>query len=185
MSAMEGAIVGCWIAFIAFWAVTAFRTKQTRETRPLLSHLAHSAPILVGSWLLLKDPGALGDRVVPHTPVVVALGLALTVFGLWLALWARTTLGRNWSARVTFKVDHELIRRGPYAHVRHPIYSAILLMLVGSAIAIGGLGGLIGMPLIVAGIWLKLRQEEELMTRHFPEEYPSYRSTVGALIPRL
>jgi protein-S-isoprenylcysteine O-methyltransferase Ste14 len=115
----------------------------------------------------------------------LAVALAITVGGLALALWARVTLGRNWSGIVTFKENHELIRNGPYSYVRHPIYSAILMMMLGSALAIGTLGALIGLPLILLGVWLKLRQEEALMTKHFPAEYSSYRSQVRALIPGL
>ncbi|HEY7256636.1 MAG TPA: isoprenylcysteine carboxylmethyltransferase family protein [Solirubrobacterales bacterium] len=188
MRLIEDAIVGCWIVFVAFWAVTALRTKRTVERQDMSARLAHSIPIFAGAWLLLKgtsDPGALGDRVIPHnTPFLIA-GLAITLAGLALALWARVTLGTNWSGIVTLKEDHELIRHGPYRHVRHPIYSAILLMVLGSVLATGTLGALLGLPLIGLGIWLKLRQEEELMTAHFPAEYPSYRAQVRALIPGL
>ncbi len=188
MSAIEKAIVGCWIVFGAFWAVTALRTKRAVERQEMSSRLAHSIPIIAGAWLLLKgtsDPGALGDRVIPHSVPFLLAGLALTIAGLALALWARVTLGRNWSGIVTFKENHELISNGPYGHVRHPIYSATLLMVLGSALAIGTLGALVGLPLIGLGVWLKLRQEEALMTDHFPVEYPSYRSRVRALIPGL
>lgn len=185
---MENAIVGCWIVFIAFWAVTALRTKRTVETQSLASRLVHGLPVFAGAWLLLKGssaPHPLDDRVLPHTAPLVGVGLAVTLLGLSLALWARVTLGRNWSGSVTFKEDHELIRHGPYAHVRHPIYSAILTMLLGSAIAIGTLGAFVGLVLVLLGVWLKLTQEEALMTAHFQTEYTSYRSQVKALIPGL
>jgi protein-S-isoprenylcysteine O-methyltransferase Ste14 len=112
-----------------------------------------------------------------------AAGLALTVAGLGLAVWARLALGGNWSGRITFKENHQLVLHGPYARVRHPIYSALLLMFLGSALAVGTLGALVGLPLLFVGVWLKLRQEDELMSRHFPHEYASYRSRVSALIP--
>jgi protein-S-isoprenylcysteine O-methyltransferase Ste14 len=185
---IEDAILACWLVFLAFWAVTALSTKRTLEAQPLASRLTHTIPVFAGVWLLFKgrsDPRPFGDLVLPHTPAVLGLGLALTLAGLSLAIWARLILGRNWSGRVTFKEGHELVRHGPYAHVRHPIYTALLLMITGSAIAIGRLGGLIGLPLVGLGIWLKLRQEEALMSEHFPDEYRSYRSQVGALIPRL
>jgi protein-S-isoprenylcysteine O-methyltransferase Ste14 len=188
MRVIEDAIIGCWIVFGVFWLVTALRTKRTVERQNMESRLVHSIPIIAGAWLLLKgdsDPGALGDQVIPHSVPFLLLGLALTVAGLGLALWARVTLGRNWSGVVTFKEDHELIRHGPYGHVRHPIYSAILLMVMGSVLAIGTLGAIVGLPLIGLGVWLKLRQEEALMTEHFPTEYSSYRSQVSALIPRV
>ncbi|HEY1356501.1 MAG TPA: isoprenylcysteine carboxylmethyltransferase family protein [Solirubrobacterales bacterium] len=186
MRMIEDAIVACWVVFVAFWAVTALRTKRTVERQGISDRLTHSLPIFAGAWLALKgtsDPGALGNRVIPHSVPILLVGLAITLAGLALALWARVTLGANWSGIVTFKQDHELIRHGPYGHVRHPIYSAILLMVLGSVLAIGTLGALVALPLIGVGIWLKLRQEEELMTAHFPGEYPSYRSQVSALIP--
>ncbi len=186
MQLIQDAIVGCWVVFVVFWVLTALRTKRTVERQDMSSRLEHSLPIIAGAWLVLKgtsDPGPLGDRVLPHSVPFLAVGLAITVGGLALALWARVTLGRNWSGIVTFKEDHELIRHGPYGHVRHPIYSAILMMVLGSALAIGTLGALIGLPLVLLGVWLKLRQEEALMTEHFPAEYAAYRSQVRALIP--
>jgi protein-S-isoprenylcysteine O-methyltransferase Ste14 len=188
MSLIEKAILACWAAFVVFWAVMAPRTKRTVQTQDLASRLTHSIPIFIGAWLLLRgtaDPPPLGDRILPHTTAVLVVGLAVTLAGLSLAIWARVILGRNWSGRVTFKEDHELIRRGPYAHVRHPIYSAILLMFLGSAIAIATLGALIGLPLVVAGVWLKLGQEEALLAAHFEAEYTAYKAEVGALVPRL
>ncbi len=86
---------------------------------------------------------------------------------------------------MTFKEDHELVRHGPYAHVRHPIYSAILLMLIGTAVSIGTLGALLGLTLVFAGVWLKMGQEEALMSEHFPAEYAAYRLRVKALVPGL
>lgn len=185
---MQNAIVACWIVFFAFWAITALRTKRTVQTQGLASRLMYAIPVFAGSWLLLKgasDPHPLDDRVLPHTALVLGVALAVTLLGLSLALWARVTLGRNWSGSVTFKENHELIRHGPYRYVRHPIYSAILTMLLGSAIAVGTLGAFIGLALILLGVWLKLGQEERLMTEHFQAEYTSYRSQVKALIPGL
>lgn len=188
MSLMQNAIVGCWVVFVAFWALTALRTKRTVHRQDLAARLSYSIPTFAGAWLLLKgssDPRPLADRILPHAVPLLAVALLVTFAGLLLALWARVTLGGNWSGQVTFKENHELIRHGPYAHVRHPIYSAILTMLLGSAVAIGTLGALAGLPLVLAGVWLKLGQEEALMTRHFPAEYPAYRSQVRALIPGL
>ena len=188
MRIIEDVIIGCWIVFGAFWVVAALQTKRTVERQDMSSRLAHTVPIVAGAWLLVKgssDPGALGDRVIPHSLPFLLAALVLTVAGLGLALWARVTLGGNWSGIVTFKEGHELIRHGPYGHVRHPIYSAILLMVLGSVLATGTLGAVVGLPLIGLGVWLKVRQEESLMTAHFPAEYASYRSQVSALIPRL
>lgn len=84
---------------------------------------------------------------------------------------------------MTFQKDHELVERGPYRFVRHPIYTSILLMCIGTAVAIGDVGAWLGVVLMAVGLWIKLSHEEQLLTRHFPNEYPSYQSRVKALIP--
>ena len=84
---------------------------------------------------------------------------------------------------MTFKQNHELIRTGPYRIVRHPIYTGLLVMVVGTAMRIGQLRGVVSLALVTIGFWIKLRQEERLMMRHFPEAYPVYRREVKALIP--
>ncbi len=98
-------------------------------------------------------------------------------------IWARRTIGGNWSSVVTLKQDHELVTNGPYRYVRHPIYTAILTMFLGTAVATGQLGGFLGLALCSLSMWIKLRQEEKLMMRHFPQQYPAYRARVKALVP--
>jgi protein-S-isoprenylcysteine O-methyltransferase Ste14 len=85
---------------------------------------------------------------------------------------------------VTFKEGHELIETGPYRVVRHPIYSGLLLMVLGTAILAGRLGGLVAFPIYLLSIWIKLRWEEALMTKHFPE-YLEYKARTKALVPFL
>ena len=94
--------------------------------------------------------------------------------GTALAIWARLTLGRNWSAEVTFKEDHELIESGPYALVRHPIYSGLLLMALGTVIHDGRALGVGLFAALCAALWWKARQEEQIIGRHFPEAYRDY-----------
>jgi protein-S-isoprenylcysteine O-methyltransferase Ste14 len=92
-------------------------------------------------------------------------------------------LGRNWSAAVTLKHAHELIRSGPYARVRHPIYTGLLLAFLGSAIACGEPRALLGVAIILFAFVRKLRIEETLMRATFPAEYARYRAEVPALLP--
>ena len=110
-------------------------------------------------------------------------GNVICVAGLFVTLWARWTLAGNWSSDVTFKEGHELIETGPYRFVRHPIYTGLLIMCVGTAIEIGMLRGILGLALMTLGFWIKLKQEERLLMRHFPEEYPAYSKRVKALVP--
>ena len=119
----------------------------------------------------------------PYTPFIGIVADILALCGLAIALWARRTLGGNWSSNVAIKEDHELILRGPYAYVRHPIYSGLLLMIVALLLNNGSLTWLIVFVSISLGLHSKARREEKLLTKHFPESYPKYRAKVKALIP--
>src|SRR5205085_5581247 len=105
------------------------------------------------------------------------------LLGLIGALWSRRTLAGNWSSEVVLKENHELIERGPYRFVRHPIYTSVLLMVLGSMLLMGRLASVTGYLLITAGFYVKLKQEEGLLLRHFPIQYAAYRFRVKALIP--
>jgi protein-S-isoprenylcysteine O-methyltransferase Ste14 len=100
-------------------------------------------------------------------------------------IWARRTLAGNWSSLPVLKKDHDLVQDGPYKFVRHPIYTGFLLMFLGTALAIGRLGGFIGFAVCFMGFWIKLRQEEALMIKRFRGNYLSYKKRVKALIPYL
>ncbi len=127
--------------------------------------------------------GFLGLRFLPDSTAVEGTGLGITACGIAFAVWARFALGRNWSGEVTIKEEHELVRGGPYALVRHPIYSGILLGLLGTAGYFGEVRGLIAFALFFSGWWLKSRAEEALMIEQFGDEYRQYRREVKALIP--
>jgi protein-S-isoprenylcysteine O-methyltransferase Ste14 len=99
------------------------------------------------------------------------LGLIMLAVGIAIAVWARNYLGRNWSGTVTVKQDHELIRTGPYRLVRHPIYSGLLLAILGTAVAFGEWRGLPAFGLLAGSLLLKLRMEERFMSESFPKEY--------------
>ena len=100
-----------------------------------------------------------------------------------LAVCSRVFLGRNWSAMVTIKQDHEIIRRGPYALVRHPMYSGFLLAVLGTALAVGEVRGLLALGFVFLGLWLKLRTEEQFLTEQFGAQYIQYQRESKALIP--
>jgi protein-S-isoprenylcysteine O-methyltransferase Ste14 len=181
-------ILGCWDIFFVFWLINAFSNKRTVERQSVGSRLQYSVFFGLALWLLFvsgyhRSHHALGLVVLPHSTEMNLVGLVLTVLGLLLAIWARVVLGGNWSGSVTFKEDHELIVRGPYALVRHPIYTALLLMYLGTELAIGTVGGLVGWPIFFLSFWIKFRQEEALMIAHFGEQYSVYRKRVRALIP--
>ena len=125
----------------------------------------------------------LARRLAPITDTAAYVGLAITVAGLGLSVWARFHIGRNWSRLIELKEDHQLIRTGPYAIVRHPIYSGFMLATLGTAIAYGEVSGLIAFILILAAWGYKARLEEKVLIEHFGAEYQSYRTDVKGLIP--
>lgn len=180
-------IIGCWVFFIVYWLVSAARAKRIAERQSLLSALAHRIPVALGWWMMIypRMGRPMNWTVIPHTDWTGLVGAVICVFGLWVTIWARWTLAGNWSSDVTFKQGHELIRTGPYRFVRHPIYTGLLVMCLGTAVEIGQMRCWLGLIVVFVGFWIKLSQEEQLLLRHFPDEYPLYRKQVKALVPWL
>jgi len=120
----------------------------------------------------------------PRGAATRGVGAGLTVLGLAIAIWARKVLAQNWSgASVIFRQGHELITTGPYGYARHPIYSGILLMVLGTAASIGTVGAGFAVLVILCWFLYRVGVEERLLTKHFPEEYPAYARRVKALVP--
>src|SRR5436309_9909687 len=162
-------ISGCWILFAVIWLLAAFATKKSVYRESRVQRLRYTIPILLGGFLLAKghrlsDP--LNHRVIPHVEALAWTGVVLCVAGLFFCIWARFTLGRNWSGVVTLKGGHELITRGPYAWVRHPIYTVLLTMFVATLLVLGQLAGILAVGCVFAGLWIKWRYEEKRMLQN-------------------
>ncbi|MGA2800976.1 MAG: isoprenylcysteine carboxylmethyltransferase family protein [Verrucomicrobiota bacterium] len=180
-------IIGCWLIFLGYWAISAFGQKPTAERKSWLSSFPHR--ILYGTGITLfiypRLPKPWNLAVTPQTDWARVLGMVICVLGLIVTIWARRTLAGNWSNDVTFKQGHELIKTGPYRYVRHPIYTGILVMFLGTAVDVGLLRCWVGLLVVGISFWIKLKQEETLMLQHFPDTYPAYRKQVKALVPFL
>ena len=178
-------ISACWIIFVLYWTVSAARAKVTAEHQSPASAMAHRIPVGLSFFLLIfrRLGPPMNQLIIPHTPLAFVSGGVICVLGLLICLWARRTLAGNWSSDVTFKQNHELVRTGPYRFVRHPIYTGLLAMCLGTAIDAGQLRCWIALIFMGIGFWIKLSQEERLMLRHFPEAYPLYKEQVKALVP--
>src|ERR1700722_17132852 len=170
-------IWACWIIFVAYWYVSAFGQRAVAERVPWPKQMGHRLTVSLGAYFLFwPERERLWDVWLSWSqPECAYAGAAICAFGLAIAIWARWTLAGNWSSNVTFKQGHELIVRGPYRFVRHPIYTSLLLMGLGTATGQTRVGGFVGVLFWFAGFWIKLRQEEQLLTRHFPSEYPAYK----------
>jgi protein-S-isoprenylcysteine O-methyltransferase Ste14 len=185
-------IIACWAIFALYWFISASSVKPTHETKGWLAGNWHGIWLLIGGLFLSNAPflakvgvpvSSLTVLLIPRSIVLDVVIIVFAVTGLIVAMMARRTLAGNWSRAVAFKEDHELITTGLYHYVRHPIYTGILLMILGTALFVGTLSAGIGFVIIVLGIGFKLRAEEELLTKHFPKEYPAYKNRTKALIP--
>lgn len=180
------AIRDIWLILGLVWLVGLAFTKRTVRAQTLGTRVLYLALILLGFSLLgfgRLSVGWLGLRWLPPGQGWEITGLAFTAAGCLFAIWARITLGGNWSGRATVKAGHELIVSGPYAVARHPIYTGLLLASVGTAMAFGEARCLLGLAVLLLAFAVKISQEERLMLETFPEAYPVYRRRVKALIP--
>jgi protein-S-isoprenylcysteine O-methyltransferase len=183
---VDSAIGYTWEAVGLVWLVGVAFTKRTVRAQSRGTRLFHLALAALGFALLSKHgmtQGWLGLRFVPDEYSIAFTGFVLTVAGCLFAIWARLTIGRNWSGRATVKADHQLVTSGPYAVARHPIYTGLLLAVAGTALAEGEWHGILALIVIVLALMIKMSQEERLMMQAFPAAYPAYRERVKALIP--
>lgn len=176
-------VLACWAFLWVYWNISARSIKPAAEQQSFAARLARM-PVWLGfvlfiaAWVHPSGPDA-----IRRTVVWDSIAVAICVMGLLLAIWSRKVLGAEWSQDVELKQDHRLVERGPYRFMRHPIYTGHLLMGMGTAIASGLLVAFAGLASFAGGFWIKLSQEERLLLRSFPEEYPAYKARVKALIP--
>ena len=184
----ESFFPAAWIAFLLYWQIKAANTKTTQRLEPAFSRILRVLVFLIAIVLLSTAWIPLPWLYQPLWPQGLWpfwLGVAVTVAGLLFAVWAREHLGSNWSRSVTIKQNHELITTGPYAVVRHPIYTGILAGFLGSAIALSQVRGVIVVILIFLALWAKFRMEEQWMRAEFGETYAAYAHHTAALVPFL
>jgi protein-S-isoprenylcysteine O-methyltransferase Ste14 len=176
-----------WIVFLVYWIISAARTRATRQTESFASRYAILLIETAGFVLLFRHSegiGFLGDRFMHRTLASAIVGSILIWMGIGLAIWARYHLAEYWSARITIKEDHQLIRTGPYARLRHPIYSGIILAAIGSALVIDEWRCILGVCLVLTGYCIKARKEETMLTQQFGEAFREHQKHAGFLIPR-
>ena len=177
-----------WIVFLAYWLVSARKLKSVKRREPRAERGVYLAVMVTSYVLMFNDPlslGWLGRRFVPVSPLVEALGAGIAALGIAFAIWARRHLGENWSATITLKEGHELIRSGPYRHIRHPIYTGMLTGLSGTALALGEYRALLSLAIAVSAFYFKARKEERYLVQEFGEGFREHREHTGMFLPRL
>jgi protein-S-isoprenylcysteine O-methyltransferase Ste14 len=181
-------IPALWVGYILYWQVAARGVKSNERVEPLVSRIVRAVTFIFVMFLLMS----------PWLPIPALywsyrtetnwrdwfwIGAVVNLLGLGFSVWARVYLGNNWSRSVTIKQNHELITGGPYGLVRHPIYTGLLIGVLGTAIAIGQVRGLVAFAFIFTSLWFKLRLEERWMRLQFGDVYEQYAQRVPALLP--
>jgi protein-S-isoprenylcysteine O-methyltransferase Ste14 len=175
-----------WVSYSVYWWAMSKDVKETEREEPASSRIARLVLIICAFallWLPSVPLPLLNQRFLPLGIWCFWSGAAITAGGLLFSVWARRHLGKNWSQAVTLKEDHELITTGPYALVRHPIYTGLLLGFIGCAVARGEWRGLLAVALVFVALLRKLRLEEKWMRAQFGAPYDTYSRRVAALVP--
>lgn len=176
-----------WLLWCILWLLMAAWSKPTKRREFPWQRFSHVIPLLIGFLLIYKNDiawGWFGQRMVSATAAIAVAGLALVVGGLLFAVWARVALGANWSGTVTIKSGHNLVRRGPYRWIRHPIYTGILLSMAGTVLLQGEIRSFLGFALAVLALYLKARREERFLAEEFREGFVEHTKHTGMFLPR-
>jgi protein-S-isoprenylcysteine O-methyltransferase Ste14 len=178
-------ILVLWLIWAAYWLAAARGAKPVRQRQAPWARAALLAQMVLTAILLapLHWSGWLWTQLIGGGWTRYWIAVALVVAGLVLCIWARRVLGGNWSGSVTVKEGHELVQTGPYRSIRHPIYTGVLLMILGTGLAAGRVHGLLAFPIALLALWFKLRVEERWMGAEFGERYAAYKGKTWALIP--
>jgi protein-S-isoprenylcysteine O-methyltransferase Ste14 len=177
-----------WIAWLISWVAASLWSNRARKRAASWESWRYRAAMIAGGILLVPLTGPFpGEKPIWQINAAGMYALAaLMLAGLSLTWWARIYLGPLWSSTITRKEDHKIIDTGPYAFVRHPIYSGLMIALVATAAAEGTLTALVGAALVILGVWLKARTEEcFLLAELGAETYGAYCRRVPMLIPFL
>jgi protein-S-isoprenylcysteine O-methyltransferase Ste14 len=180
-------VYSSWIVFALYWLVAALGVKRTAKRQNPAERMLYIVFMAAGFFLLYQENpnwGPLNRRFLPDRLWTAWLGSALCSAGVLFAIWARRTIGRDWSAEVQIKEGHELIRSGPYAHIRHPIYTGLLLATLGTALLIGKYRGLLAVAMFLVGFTRKARKEESFLAAEFGSAFEEHRRHTGFFLPR-
>jgi protein-S-isoprenylcysteine O-methyltransferase Ste14 len=173
-----------WPAWGLSWLIAARWASKAAARPAAREQWLYWAMVLVGSVLVGYNFSD-GTRIMTWMPfdtkeqILFVLALA----GLGVTWWARIHLGTLWSGTVTRKAHHKIIKTGPYAIVRHPIYAGISLALIATVLLRPNWLGIAGAALIIASFVIKYRLEEQFLMQVLGPEYKHYKKDVPALVP--
>ena len=176
-----------WFVWCIVWLLMAAWSKPSKRREFPWQRLEHVIPLVIGFLLIYNHRFAwnfLAGRIIPQNDAVTIMGLLLTLGGLMFAVWARIALGANWSGTVTIKSGHNLIRRGPYRWIRHPIYTGILISFVGTILLQGEVRAFLGFVFVLLALYRKAIREERFLSEEFGEGFAEHAKQTGMFLPR-
>jgi protein-S-isoprenylcysteine O-methyltransferase Ste14 len=185
MFPFDKVIIACWVVFWVYWLISAFSSKKNATSglnRFIRIRLALFVLIVVLFHVFNVQNYSYQNRLASHNELVLTIGFIIFLAGLFTAIWARIHLGKNWGMPMSTKQNPELVTSGPYRYIRHPIYTGILLAMIGSGLA-SSLFWLTVFAITAIYFVYSAVQEEKLMTEQFPKVYPSYKNKTKMLIP--
>lgn len=182
MTALDTFFSVAWLAFWVYWLVAATGAKRSRPGTSRCPCAGARVAVVIVVFTFIKAPLLRGHSLTVHNPLAEAVGTILFVLGLGLAIWARVHIGANWGVPMSRREEPELVTSGPYRFIRHPIYSGVLLALLGTGIAVT-LYWFAAVVLIGCYFVYSATVEERGMAEQFPQEYAAYRSRTRMLIP--
>ena len=169
--------------FDVYWSAAAKNSAPAQSSESRSSRGLHLAVLNGGVLLLILSVPGLTHRFLPVSAWLAPIGLTIEMGGIGIAIWSRRRLGANWSGEVRLASGHQLVRSGPYAYIRHPIYTGVLLMYVGVMLVSGEIHALIAVAVIVLAYLRKIALEEKLLSEHFGSDWDAWRRDTWALAP--
>jgi protein-S-isoprenylcysteine O-methyltransferase Ste14 len=176
-----------WAAFGVYWVVVGMKGARARTEEHGLYRFGRLSVLAITFSLLFwsrASIGVLGRRVIPASLPIAYAGFGAVLVGIATAIWARIHLGKYWSDKVVLKVEHRLVRSGPYAYLRHPIYSGVLLGVLGTALVLGEVRGALAFVLLLTNYAIKAKREDQILAANFPEEFREHSRQAGFLLPQ-
>ena len=176
------ALEWAWIAFGSYWLIAARWVQAARTSESPAYRIFRLLLLIITFTLLFAKWTAvsfLGWHFFSQTRVAVYIGFALAILGLAIAIWARVSLGQYWSDKIVLKIGHRLVRSGPYARMRHPIYSGVLLGVAGSALLVDQWRGVLAFLLLLVNYTVKAKREDKIRLEEFSEDLVEHRSVLA------
>jgi len=190
MFTISNIIFICWLIFLGYWIINWNAVKPTQEVawrqqqgfRWIVGFIV-VVIVLIAHFFLPRHSTNFFTFSSNNSLVLQIIGSVLAITGLIIAIIARKTLADNWSSNIELKKNHKLITTGVYKYIRHPIYTGVDLMGIGTIIASQSFFVIFFLICMMLFFVFKMKKEETLLMKHFPKEYPEYKKKTKALIP--